>query len=115
VTSAFRSLLWYLLVGTRGGPNRIRILEELRQRPYNAHQLAEALGVDYRTVRHHLVLLERHQLVMRPAGAAYASPYELTPYLAQNFEVVEEIRTGDGRPRDARAVAPAPWPGWSRA
>ena len=59
MTSAFRSLLWYLLVGTRGGPNRIRILEELRQRPYNAHQLAEALGVDYRTVRHHLVLLER--------------------------------------------------------
>jgi DNA-binding transcriptional ArsR family regulator len=102
VTTAFRSLLWYLLAGTRGGPNRIRILEELRGRPHNAHQLSETLGMDYRTVRHHLKLLEQNALVTRPAGSAYASPYELTPYVAANFHEVDSVRTASARPRGSR-------------
>ncbi|MCI4360795.1 MAG: ArsR family transcriptional regulator, partial [Thermoplasmata archaeon] len=62
---SFRSLMWYLLVGTRGGPNRRRILEELRRSPANAHQLSSALALDYRTVRHHLRLLEQNAVVTR--------------------------------------------------
>ncbi len=54
VTSALRQLLWYLIAGTRGGMNRARILEALHERPYNANQLSETLGLDYRTIRHHL-------------------------------------------------------------
>jgi DNA-binding transcriptional ArsR family regulator len=111
VTTAFRSLLWYLLAGTRGGPNRIRILEALRERPANAHQLAELLGVDYRTVRHHLKLLEQNGLVARPAGSAYASPYELTPYLAANFHEVESVRSAALRPRGRRAPIVNEWMG----
>lgn len=86
-----RSLVWYLLAGTRGGPNRIRILQELRSDPHNAHQLAEALGIDYRTIRHHLRLLEQNGLVRRPVGDAYASPYELAPDLRAEFEAVLEV------------------------
>lgn len=88
----YRSLLWYLLVGTRGGPNRIRILEELRAGPRNAHQLAEALGIDYRTTRHHLRLLEQNGVVMRPLGRAYASPYELAPATRERFGLIDEVR-----------------------
>jgi DNA-binding IclR family transcriptional regulator len=77
MSPGFRSLMWYLLFGTRGGPNRRRLLEALERSPANAHQLAETLGLDYRTVRHHLKLLERSGAVARPVGDAYATPYEI--------------------------------------
>jgi DNA-binding transcriptional ArsR family regulator len=78
--------MWYLLCGTRGGPNRVRILERLDRSPANAHQLAAYLDLDYRTVRHHLQLLERNGAVARPMGEAYAAPYELSPYLAEHLQ-----------------------------
>lgn len=105
----YRSLLWYLLAGTRGGPNRIRILEVLEARPHNAHQLSENLGMDYRTVRHHLKLLEANGLVVRPVGAAYASPYELAAPLAVEFEVVREMQGLGARGR-WRTSSPAALP-----
>jgi DNA-binding transcriptional ArsR family regulator len=92
VSAALRQLLWYLIAGTRGGPNRARIIEALHDRPYNANQLSEALGLDYRTTRHHLDLLQRNGLITRPGGDAYASPYFLSPYLEGNYPVFEEIR-----------------------
>ncbi len=98
VSSALRQLLWYLIAGTRGGANRARILEALRERPHNAHQLSEVLGLDYRTVRHHLELLHRNGLLTRPAGDAYAAPYFLSSLLEANYGVFEEIR-GKGIPR----------------
>jgi DNA-binding transcriptional ArsR family regulator len=92
LTSALRQLLWYLIAGTRGGLNRARIIEALRERPYNAHQLSEALGLDYRTIRHHLELLQKNGLITRPVGDAYASPYFLTSFLEANYGVFEEVR-----------------------
>jgi DNA-binding transcriptional ArsR family regulator len=94
LTDAYRSLLWYLLVGTRGGPNRSRILDELLESPKNAHRLAESLSLDYRTVRHHLLLLEKNGIVTRPVGDAYGTPYELSPHVALHFDVVQEVRRG---------------------
>ena len=112
MSAASRTLLWYLLVGTRGGPNRIRILEELRVTPHNANQLAAALGMDYRTVRHHLLLLERNGLVQRPVGRGYASPYELAPELAVHFEAIQSVR--ESRHRGRRAPAAFPTSGGGR-
>lgn len=97
----FRSLMWYLLNGTRGGPNRFRILERLERSPANAYQLASALDLDYRTVRHHLRLLETNGAVSRPVGDAYAAPYELSPYLAEHFQDLREILL-EGRPPGSR-------------
>jgi DNA-binding transcriptional ArsR family regulator len=98
MNSSSRTLLWYLLVGTRGGPNRARILEALRRQPHNANQLSEELDMDYRTVRHHLALLERNQLILRPVGRAYASPYELAPDLEIHFEMVHAVLRGASNP-----------------
>ena len=91
MSPGFRSLMWYLLCVTRGGPNRLRILEELSQSPANAHQLSSSLELDYRTVRHHLRLLEQNGAVARPVGDAYAAPYELSPYLAEHFQDLQEV------------------------
>jgi hypothetical protein len=43
-----KRLLWYLFAGSRGGENRIRIIDLLNERPHNMIQLAEALGVEYK-------------------------------------------------------------------
>jgi predicted ArsR family transcriptional regulator len=90
MSPGFRSLMWYVLFGTRGGPNRRRILDELLRSPANAHQLAGALSLDYRTVRHHLRLLEQSGAVMRPVGDAYATPYEIAPSTAAYLETLGE-------------------------
>ncbi|HEX9341668.1 MAG TPA: winged helix-turn-helix domain-containing protein [Thermoplasmata archaeon] len=92
MSAALRQLLWYLIAGTRGGFNRARIIEALHERPYNANQLAEALALDYRTIRHHLDLLQENGLITRPVGDAYAAPYFLSPYLEGNYAIFEAIR-----------------------
>jgi len=92
VSAGLRQLLWYLIAGTRGGPNRARVIEALHERPYNANQLSEALGIDYRTIRHHLDLLRKNGLLARPVGDAYGSPYFLSAYLEGNYTIFEEIR-----------------------
>ncbi len=102
MSTALKQLLWYLIAGTRGGANRARIIETLHGRPHNAHQLGEALGLDYRTIRHHLDLLVRNGLLTRPAGDAYAAPYFLSSIIEANYATFEEVR-GQGpassRPR----------------
>ena len=55
--SLLEGALWYVLTGTRGGTNRVRLLRALNKRPRNANQLADDLDLDYRTVRHHLDVL----------------------------------------------------------
>ncbi len=100
LSAALRQVLWYLIAGTRGGVNRARIIEALRERPYNANQLSEVLGLDYRTVRHHLDLLQKNGLLTRPTGDAYASPYFLSAHLEGNYGIFEEIRRSLPRRRD---------------
>jgi DNA-binding transcriptional ArsR family regulator len=90
MSPGFRSLMWYLLFGTRGGPNRRRLLEALDRSPANAHQLAATLELDYRTVRHHLRVLERSGAVRRPVGDAYATPYEICDSTAAYLEALRD-------------------------
>lgn len=83
-------LLWWLVAGTRGGVNRARIMFLLHSRPYNANQLAELLGLDYKTVRHHLAFLERHEVVVRE-GSGYGSLYFLSEEVEASFDKLTEI------------------------
>lgn len=96
MSPGFRSLMWYLLFGTRGGPNRRRLLEELTRSPANAHQLAASLGLDYRTVRHHLRILERNGAVVRPVGDAYATPYEICDSTSAYLETLVKAPANSG-------------------
>ena len=76
-----KKALWYLIAGTRGGKNRARIIRELDERPQNANQLAEALDVEYNTVRHHLEMLCDHD-VLETGGQEYGKLY----FLSDRFE-----------------------------
>ncbi len=92
-----RRLLWYLLGGTRGGANRAQILKALLDRPLNANQLAEALKVDYKTIQHHLRVLEENGLVTPSEKGAYGAVILLTPKMEEALPVLEEIWSKIGR------------------
>jgi DNA-binding transcriptional ArsR family regulator len=82
--------LWYLLAGTRGSENRTRIVRALDVQPRNANRLAEALDLDYNTVRHHLETLCEHEVVNR-AGDGYGAVYRLTDRFEANRETFERV------------------------
>ena len=82
--------LWYLLTATRGGENRVRIIRALSQQPMNANQLAETLGVRYKTARHHLDALAEHDVV-EPGETDYATLYFLTDRFEKHREQFEKI------------------------
>lgn len=83
-------VLWYVLTGTRGGPNRVRILRAVAERPRNANQLAEDLDLDYKTVRHHLAVLIEHDIVEK-SGDDYGAVYLPTDRVERNWDTVETI------------------------
>ncbi|MFC4544434.1 winged helix-turn-helix domain-containing protein [Halosolutus amylolyticus] len=93
--------LWYLLAGTRGGPNRTRIIRQLDDRPRNANQIAEELELDYNTVRHHLDMLVDHDVV-EAGNEDYGALYFLTDRFERNRDAFERItdRVDTDRPND---------------
>jgi len=82
--------LWYVLAGTRGGVNRVRILRALDERPRNPNQLAEALSLNYDTVRHHLDVLAENDVV-EASGDDYGAVYLPTDRARDHWDVVTEI------------------------
>src|ERR687889_1563119 len=86
-----KRVLWFLFAGSRGGENRIRIIALLKKRPYNINQLADALGVDYKLVQHHIGVLERNNMVTK-TGEKYAVLYFISNYLEANIEALNEIQ-----------------------
>ncbi len=82
--------LWYVLTGTRGGENRIRILQAVADRPRNANQLAEDLELDYKTVRHHLDVLTDNDMIEK-SGDDYGAVYLPSDRVQANWDTVEDI------------------------
>ncbi|MEM3715783.1 MAG: winged helix-turn-helix domain-containing protein [Candidatus Bathyarchaeia archaeon] len=96
-----RYVLSWLIAGTRGGAMRAKIIMALRESPMNANQLANLLKVDYRTIRHHLEILEKNK-VIASAGEKYAVTYFLTPLMEENYAVFEEIWEKSGKKEKRR-------------
>ncbi|MEF8773726.1 MAG: winged helix-turn-helix domain-containing protein [Halobacteriales archaeon] len=84
------AVLWYVLTGTRGGENRVRILQALDERPRNATRLAEDLDLDYKTVRHHLDVLTDNDIVTS-SGDDYGAIYMPTEQVRDHWDVIERI------------------------
>ncbi len=88
---AFRRLLYYLLAGTRGALNRILILRYLKENPVNANKLAGEMKLDYKTVQHHLRILEQNGLIVPSQKGAYGAVYFISPYMEAEFSILDEI------------------------
>ena len=87
---AVKRLLWWILAGSVGGFNRGRILEVLLIQPRNAHELSQMLELDYKTIRHHLSILEKNKLVTT-SGSDYGKMYFPSNMLEENVEYFNEI------------------------
>jgi predicted ArsR family transcriptional regulator len=86
-----RKLLWWLIAGSTGGPNRARIIMALKQRPYNAHQLSETLNLNYKTVRHHIKVLEENDVITSAGKKKYGEMYFLTDKMEEDFNTFQDI------------------------
>ncbi len=85
-----RGLLWFLLGGTRGGENRARIIQKIRDRPRNVNQLANELSLQYKAVQHHVKVLQRSSLIMA-SGERYGMTYSLSRWTRGHIEIFDEI------------------------
>ncbi len=85
-----KRLFWYLFAGSRGGENRIKIILLLKEKPYNTNQLAEAMGLDYKAIQHHLDVLTKNNLIVKQ-GEKYGVLFFISPYLEVNMDSFEEI------------------------
>ncbi len=93
---SLKYLLGWLIAGTRGGPTRAKILISLKEMPQNANQLATVLSMDYKTMRHHLEVLEKNRLITS-VGDRYGATYFLSQAMEENFALFEEIMTKIGK------------------
>jgi DNA-binding transcriptional ArsR family regulator len=87
---SLKYVLGWLIAGTRGGLTRARIIEALKKTPQNANQLATSLMMDYKTIRHHLEVLEKNHMVTS-VGDRYGATYFLSQTLEDNYGLFEEI------------------------
>jgi DNA-binding transcriptional ArsR family regulator len=86
-----KRLLFWLLEGTKGGPTRIQLLSLLAKKPMNMRQLAIAASLDYKTVEHHVRLLEKN-LIIETMGSGYGKMYFISDVLLGEKEFMDKIR-----------------------
>ncbi|WP_420545982.1 ArsR/SmtB family transcription factor [Nitrosopumilus sp.] len=84
-----RKLLLYLFTSTRGGFTRLRIIMRLLDQPYNTHQLAQELDLDYKAVQHHMKVLEKNNMVSK-IGEKYGAIFHLSNFLEFNISALDE-------------------------
>jgi DNA-binding transcriptional ArsR family regulator len=93
---SLKYLLGWLIAGTRGGPTRAKIIAALKEIPQNANQLATALQMDYKTMRHHLEVLEKNKIITS-IGDRYGATYFLSQTMEENYVLFEEIMMKIGK------------------
>ncbi len=87
---SLKNVLYWLIANSLGGFNRGRILSELFQKPQNANELSKNLGIEYKTIRYHLKVLEDNGILMS-VGGGYGKTYFPTESLERNKQYFVEI------------------------
>ena len=89
-----RESLWkvavWLLLASKGGRTRVRILKSLMKKPGNIYEISRRLGLNYRTVKYHLDLMLDHGLVEK-VGNGYGSIYIVSDKLEKDWRRIESM------------------------
>lgn len=83
-------LLWWLFQSSAGAATRFRLVGVVRRQPGNAQQIADALGMDYSTIQHHLRILVANHL-LDAVGDHYGRVYFLSSSLESRWAKLEAI------------------------
>ena len=93
-----KQLLGWLITGTKGGKTRAKIIKALKESPQNSNQLATLLKVNYKTIRHHIAILEKNKLIIS-AGNHYSTAYFLSELMEANYVLFEEMTSKAKEPK----------------
>jgi hypothetical protein len=97
VDPRFKRLLWSMIVSTRGGINRAKVINFLIESPSNANQVSVQLKLDYKTVIHHLNVLKKNSLIVTDNEDSYGATYFISPLLEKNYSAFKEIMDRIGK------------------
>ncbi len=84
-------ILWFIFAGTRGGDNRIKILDLLLKNPLNINKISEELHLDYKTIQHHISILDKNNLITK-IGDKYGILYFISNNMQKNIELYHDIK-----------------------
>lgn len=85
-----KMIFWYLFATTKGAKTRIKIMNLIRTRPYNAHRISQELAMDYKAIKHHLEILEKNNIVDR-FSAQYGSTFYPSSIFEENQNLYDEL------------------------
>jgi hypothetical protein len=91
----FGSDVFELFMKMKGGATRIRVLNKLNT-PKDRLQLAEELGVDWKTVDRHVQILNRYGFVREQAAYGTVRLYEVTPMGRMLLNLFEDLERNNG-------------------
>lgn len=66
-------------------------MQYLNKTPSNANKVANALSLDYKTVRHHLDILEKNRFIYAINKGTYGAVFFLTPEFEKEEVLFREI------------------------
>ena len=92
--SSIVHILQWLILGSKGGETRKQILLTLKKKPMNANALSKKLFFDYKTIQHHLAILEKNELLTK-IGERYGQVYFISVELEDNFELFKKMIGGN--------------------
>ena len=78
------------IAGTRGGLPRLHILLLIKNKPYNINELSKIFSMDYKSIQHHIRILEKSGLVTS-SKKKYDNEYKLSTLLEANSEALKEL------------------------
>ena len=89
-------MLHYLFLASRGGAMRWRIVVSVAAAPRNMNQLAEDLDVNYKTVQHHVRILEENDVLIASKAGSYGAAYFMTARMESHLAIFRDIWKGMG-------------------
>lgn len=101
-SSIDHEILW-ILVGSKGGQTRARILEILSEKTMNANQLAETLELNYHTITYNINVLIKNRLI-DAQGPRYGQVYTPSKIFTSNASAFKKLIEAAAKQKEDRST-----------